>query len=110
MSRNKTIKLMHELTGKSFKYCRTELKAHRWNLYEVLGSSISIDSAILELMEKAVGSVAEAGRQLGEAITNFCGYLTKIVETFPNACFYVPDKENELTVKEFTFPEQIDSK
>ena len=101
---------MHELTGKSFKYCRTELKAHRWNLYEVLGSSISIDSAILELMEKAVGSAAEAGRQLGEAITNFCGYLTKIVETFPNACFYVPDKENELTVKEFTLPEQIDSK
>ena len=105
MSRNKTIKLMHELTGRSYKHCRTELKAHRWNLYEVLGSSISIDSAMLELMEKVVGSAAEAGRQLGETITNFSGYLTKIVETFPNACFYVPDKKNELTVKEFTFPE-----
>lgn len=110
MSRNKSIKLMHELTGQSYKHCRTELKAHRWNLYEVLGSSISIDSAILELMEKAVGTAAEAGRQLGEAITSFYGYLNRIIETFPNACFYVPDKENDLTVKEFTLPEQNDSK
>ena len=97
MSRNKTIKLMHKLTGQSYKHCRTELKAHRWNLYEVLGSSISIDSAILELMEKAVGTAAEAVRQLGEAITSFYDYLNRI-------------KENELTVKEFTLPEQIDSK
>lgn len=110
MSRNKTIKLMHELTGQSYKHCRTELKAHRWNLYEVLGSSVSIDSAILELMEKAVGTAAEAGWQLGEAVTNFYDYLKGILEIFPNACFYVPDKENELTVKEFTLPEQIDSK
>jgi len=110
MSRNKSIKLMQELTGKSFKYCRTELKAHRWNLYEVLGKSISIDSTILKRMEKAVGTAAEADRQLVEAVNNFCGYLSRIVETFPNACFYVPDKENELTVKEFTLPEQIDSK
>jgi len=110
MSRNKTIKLMHELTGQSYKHCRTELKAHRWNLYEVLGSSISIDSAILKRMEKAVGSAEEAFRQLCEAVTNFNDYLKRIVEIHPNACFYVPDKENELTVKEFTLPEQIDSK
>lgn len=110
MSRNKTIKLMHDFTGRTYKDCRAELKAHHWNLYEVLGSSISIDSAILELMEKAVGIASEAARQMGEAITNFFGYLTRIVETFPDACFYVPDKENELTVKEFTLSEQNDSK
>lgn len=110
MSRNKTIKLMQELTGQSYKHCRTKLKAHRWNLYEVLGSSISIDIAILKRMEKAVGTAAEAFRQLCEDVTNFNGYLSRIVETFPNACVYVPDKENELTVKEFNLPEQIDSK
>ena len=51
--------------------------------------------------------VSEVGEEIQIKLMN---YLNRIIETFPNACFYVPDKENELTVKEFTLPEQIDSK
>lgn len=37
MSRNKTIKSMHELTGLPYSECRRKLKANHWDIYSAMG-------------------------------------------------------------------------
>ena len=36
MSKNKTVKLLHQWTGRPFSWCRRRLKASHWDLYAAL--------------------------------------------------------------------------
>lgn len=44
LSRNKSIKILHELTGKTYKECREALKANNWYLSDALGINALIET------------------------------------------------------------------
>lgn len=108
MSRNKTIKLMHDFTGRTYKDCRAELKAHHWNLYEVLGSGVAFNTEMLKKIEKVGETVAESMKAFGEALAHFVDVLVnqmgKTLEPF------LEGNTNDITVIDEVIPEQIDSK
>jgi hypothetical protein len=54
LSRNKTIKILHELTGKTYKECREALKVNNWSLGDALGINTLIATlqAVPETIER----------------------------------------------------------
>lgn len=109
MSRNKTIKLMHEITGRSYKDCRAELKAHHWNSFEVFCSQIDLTSEIFKGLEKTCGTAAEAVSLFGEAIEHFIEDFKRSIEEMSEHC-HLCGNDTQITVIDEVIPEQIDSK
>lgn len=83
LSRNKTIKILHESTGKTYKECRAILKSNNWDLNEVLGINSLIAAfqrlpEIPERLKRAFSAFAEAASAaviafndtLSEALSN----------------------------------------
>ena len=79
LSRNKTIKILHESTGKTYKECRAALKAYNWSLEDAL--FIAPLQSIPEIIERvnvyisAIAEAASAGinafnNRLSEALSN----------------------------------------
>ena len=65
LSRNKTIKILHESTGKTYKECRAALKANNWDLNEALGLNLLIAALqripeISERIKRVFSAFAEA--------------------------------------------------
>ena len=62
VSRNKDIKLLHEMTGWSYKECRTRMKANHWDISKVLGDLFDqfpeIISNTLNVMREALNLVS----------------------------------------------------
>lgn len=54
LSHNKTIKILHELTGKTYKECREALKVNNWSLEDALGIKVLIATlqAVPETIER----------------------------------------------------------
>ena len=75
MSRNKDIKLLHEITGLSYKECRAKMKRCGWDftaaLFEenpfVLVLQEGFDT-FMKALEQAVLSTAQAVEAFGEAL------------------------------------------
>lgn len=71
MSRNKTIKLVHDLTGKPFAECRTLCKSMSWNedlIYMALaGGELQ---RLADALEPIVVTVAEYLAECAEACAN----------------------------------------
>jgi hypothetical protein len=67
MSRNKTIKAMHQITGEPYRICRAKLKANGWELLPAMGCP--------ELLE-----LAKTIRSLGDAVVEFASALKKALE------------------------------
>ena len=59
ISRNKTIKILHDVTGEPYKVCRAKLKANNWDLLRVVYPP--------DFM-KALDSLKEYFTKLGEAL------------------------------------------
>ena len=80
MSRNKTIKLMHEMTGFQYSVCRKKLKENHWNLISALGydQAVQIINDFVEDFAKSlkpaidalVRSVEEISKAVCESISN----------------------------------------
>ena len=83
LSRNKTIKILHESTGKTYKECRAILKSNKWDLNEVFGLNPLIAALqrlpeITERLQRAFSAFAEAASAaviafndtLSEALSN----------------------------------------
>lgn len=76
MSRNKDIKLLHEVTGLSYKECRARMKRYGWDftaaLFEgyrfVLVLQEGVDT-FMKALEQAVLSTAQAVEAFGEALS-----------------------------------------
>ena len=58
ISRNKTIKILHDVTGEPYKVCRAKLKANNWDLMHVIYPNYM----------QALDSLKEYFTKLGEAL------------------------------------------
>ena len=65
LSRNKTIKILHESTGKTYKECRATLKANNWSLDDALGFNALI--AALQYMPEAIQGLQRTISAFAEA-------------------------------------------
>ena len=61
MGRNKDIKLLHEITGLSYKECRARMKRHSWDFSRALfdGNPFGCLSEGFKKFQKAVSDAAE---------------------------------------------------
>ena len=75
MSRNKDIKILHNLTGWSFKKCRAHMKANHWDLVkalpigDVLAQLPEILSNTMMVMGEAINLVATTARDFASQLT-----------------------------------------
>ena len=65
LSRNKSIKILHEATGKTYKECRAILKAYNWSLEDALGinnliAALQVVPEALERLKVIIIAMAEA--------------------------------------------------
>ena len=67
MSKNKTIKLLHQWTGRPFSWCRRRLKASHWDLYGALMPSYD--------------AACDALNQLGDGINRFVSAVADAINT-----------------------------
>lgn len=83
LSRNKTIKILHESTGKTYKECRAILKSNNWDLNEALGLNLFIAALqslpeTIQRLQRGFSAFAEAASAaviafndtLSEALSN----------------------------------------
>lgn len=75
LSRNKTIKILHSITGRSFKECRADLKANNWDLNNALGLNRLSDftSGLYEATQhiiKAFNALSTAAARATEVFIN----------------------------------------
>ncbi len=75
MSRNKDIKLLHDLTGWSYKKCRAHMKANHWDIVkalpigDVLGKLPELLSNTMAVMGEAINLVANTARDFASQLT-----------------------------------------
>lgn len=75
MSRNKDIKLLHNVTGWTFKKCRAHMKANHWDLIkalpigDVLGQLPEIISSTMKVVGEAINLLASATRDFANQLT-----------------------------------------
>lgn len=84
MSRNKDIKLLHDMTGLSYKECRALMKANNWDLCKAL----PIDDIIKQLPE----ALANCFKVLSDTLTYIAETTQKLIEDFNKALM----KENNI--------------
>lgn len=71
MSRNKTIKVMHEMTGLPYSVCRKKLKENHWDLYYAMGFD--------RLYKECEKLVEHVGNLLRPAIETLCDATVKLM-------------------------------
>lgn len=79
MSKNKTVKLLHQLTGRPFSWCRRRLKASHWNLYGALMPNYD--------------AACDALNQLGAGINRFASALADAISTIDWTAIAEAEKE-----------------
>lgn len=73
LSRNKSIKILHELTGITYKECRTKLKACNWDLGTALdGTWYKQLKALTDNIDNIITAIGKAAEAIGKAIGATC--------------------------------------
>ena len=81
MSKNKTIKYMHDTTGLSYKECRSLLKANNWDLFKAMGYDEILEKvsnagiALAKGLKPALDALCEGCRRLAESL---CKALSEV--------------------------------
>ena len=89
LSRNKTIKFYHQISGRSYKSCRADLKASNWDLLKVYENDILYGvKNLTEGIENLVYNIVEIGKQAAELISQAIGEI--------------PDRLKMATAKDIT--------
>lgn len=77
MGRNKDIKLLHEVTGLSYKECRARMKRHSWNFSKALFDGNPFVCCLDEGLDKFMKAVSDAAEAIGEMVNNVADTLVK---------------------------------
>lgn len=78
MSRNKTIKTMHRITGEPFSVCRAKLKANHWELLPAMGYPDL--SGITDALRNFGDVVVEVAKQLAKMLEDL--YLDDVLRVY----------------------------
>ena len=77
MSRNKDIRLLHNLTGDPYSVCRRRMKRNHWNLTYAIAEGTPY-AALLDAIQATTDALKDAFVTLGDAVNTFS-------ETFRNS-------------------------
>lgn len=96
MSRNKDIKMLHDLTGYDYSVLRKALKANKWDSWKAVCSIKGIDpDAIFEL-----------GRKCGEIVKHLSEALKPAFEAIGEAAATMIEAVKKQTLTSLTDPER----
>lgn len=96
MSRNKDIKMLHDLTGYDYSVLRKALKANKWDSWKAVCDIKGIDpDAIFEL-----------GRKCGEFVRQLSEALKPALETLGKAVATMAEVAKKQTLTSLTDPER----
>lgn len=76
MGRNKDIKLLHEVTGLSYKECRARMKRHSWNFSKALFDGNPLYQGIDEVLK----AVSDAAEMVADAVNGIADALAKALK------------------------------
>ena len=79
MSRNKDIKIFHNLTGWSFKKCRAHMKANHWDLVKALPIG-DVLAQLPEILSNTMKVMGEAINLVASTALEFANQFTQAVE------------------------------
>lgn len=67
LSKNKTIKILHQWTGRPFSWCRRRLKASHWDLY---GALVPNWAAACDALNQLVAGINRFAQAAADAINS----------------------------------------
>lgn len=80
LSRNKTIKILHEMTLLSYKTCRDKLKACDWDLGTALGGTWCKQLEKLSLcLDDTIEAIYKAAEAIGKVIKESADFAQKAI-------------------------------
>ena len=79
MSRNKDIKILHKVTGWSYKKCRAHMKANHWDLIKALPIG-DILGQLPEIISNTLKVIGEAINLFASTALEFANQFTQAVE------------------------------
>ena len=82
MGRNKDIKALHAITGKSYKECRAMMKANKWDLYKAVG--LDCLPQLPEIIKNTIEVMREAAQLAADTLLEFGRQLHEIIEEQQN--------------------------
>lgn len=112
MSRNKDIKLLHNVTGWSFKKCRAHMKANHWDLIKALpiGDILGQLPEIISNTMKAMGETLNLAASIARDFTSqFAQAVNEAISKKVSDPFLEGTNIDQIVIDE-SLPEQIDSK
>lgn len=74
MGKNKDIKLLHEVTGLSYKECRARMKRHSWNFSKALFDGNN------EGFDKLLKAVSDAAEMIADAVNDVADALAEAIK------------------------------
>ncbi len=77
MGKNKDIKLLHEVTGLSYKECRARMKRHSWNYSKALFDGNPFVCCLDEGLDKFMKAVSDAAGMIADAVNDIADALAK---------------------------------
>ena len=70
MSRNKDIKLMHDITGNPYRVCRAKLKENKWDLLEALDFGDALRSKLVDSVGEVIQAMVSSFEGAAEILSN----------------------------------------
>lgn len=77
MGRNKDIKLLHEVTGLSYKECRARMKRHSWNFSRALFDGNPFVCCLDQGLDEFIKAVSDAAEMIADAVNGVADALVK---------------------------------
>lgn len=80
MGKNKDIKLLHEVTGLSYKECRAMMKRHSWNFSKALFDGNPFVCCLDEGLDKFMKAVSDAAEMIADAVNDVADALAEAIK------------------------------
>lgn len=80
MGRNKDIKLLHEVTGLSYKECRARMKRHSWNFSRALFDGNPFVCCLDQGLDELLKAVSAAAEMAADAVNGVADALAKVIK------------------------------
>lgn len=80
MSRNKDIKLLHEVTGLSYKECRARMKRCGWDVSKAFFDGNPFVCCLDQGFDELLKAVSDAAEMVADAVNGVADAMTKVIK------------------------------